>query len=227
MAAVWLLGLLCLFLPQPVWFMRQVYLLVPPLALLVGTLWGRNHLFTAAATVTPVLLGLLVPLHLGLAGDERARALAVSQLATKIERAARKTPKGGRLLVVAPYWRGPLVAVRPERRSTPTKRVQSLPNSARAPLLWVSEVVVPDRRLVLGLLGFTTVHETPPIWEIEREGRELRVVSTAARRLEGPSTNDLWTVDGTTATVDLSGDEKPLHVLVHDGATSQVWIVDP
>ncbi len=230
-ALTWLVGALGLFVVQPVWFVRQVYLLVAPLGLLVGTTIGapRPRGIGLATAALPLGLVLLVPAHLDMIAEERLRAQATTAMTEELVETARSVPEGGRLVVAVPYWRRPLVDHRPERE-VPAKGERSQaprpPNSMRAPLQWAAEVV-PRRKLVLGLVAFTTFDETEPIWSAKVDGRTLELDVKGERRLEGPRFLDHWTIDGNQGTVQLEADDAPLWVFFHDGQSGRHWVVDP
>jgi len=227
-ALAWIGGALLLFLPQPVWFIRQVYLLLPPLALLVASLLGpsRPRLARGTALAWPIALVLIAPWELANIEQERVRATRTSEMIGDLLDFARTVPDGDQVVLALPRWRSPRVLPRGGGDDEVDEDSRGLPIGIRAPVTWV-ELVEPGPRYTLALVAFTTIGATGPVWRAELDERVVRLDIVGTRRVAPLPFNRLGRVDGDAATIRLPDRLGTVSVYVHDGQRSHRWVVPP
>lgn len=216
----WILGAIALFVPQPVWFLRQVYTLVAPLALVVGSLLGagRPGMGRAAAGATVFALLAQVPQWTGRAGLERERQQRTSTMMTEIDALAAKLPEGAELALVVPRWRLEAAWGRRSRGDT-----RKLPYGLRTPAIYVKKRH-PGRRVHMALVAFGELDETDPFFETRWSGDTLELTVQGGRSIA--SLVDPTHVEGDETTVHLTFDgHEPTWVYVHDGVKSRHFVV--
>ncbi|MEN0062721.1 MAG: hypothetical protein AAGA48_11260 [Myxococcota bacterium] len=221
-ALAWIAGTLLLFAPQGVWFVRQVYVLVPALGMLVGTLIGPQvpALGVGVASATLTALGFGVPDWTTHATRERIRQQRTSSMMDEILELAEALPEGGRLVLAIPRWRAPRAwGVRV--RSGNGKEV---PMGARVPATWVAKVA--DRRVSIAVMAYGEVEELDPLWTANWQGKALDLTINGSRRVDDMPENNLGKATSTKARVHLPDPAPTVVLYFHDGQTSQHWTVD-
>ena len=234
-ALAWIAGGFLLFVPQSVWFIRQGYLLVPPLGLLIGGLLGgplpRPGRGVALATL--LALGLLAPVELGHIRLQRLRAERTSAMLEGLIEFAREVPDGEQIVLALPRWRSPQAVGHrghdidnPKQVARGARRDERrLPIGVRAPMTWLAHVV-PGRTYTLALVAFTHPERTQPVWRAELVGRGLQITNTGAERIVDLPHNPLGEVDGDRAAVRSPRGKGPVWLYFHDGLSGQHWVVD-
>jgi len=111
-ALAWLAGLTLVYVPNGVWFPRQVYMLLPPLAVLVGLLVGHGavtggapHRWLARGAAGAVLLLTLIRAPYVQDDQQRVSWQQTDRVTRDLMRSGRGLPKGQEAVVVLPFAR--------------------------------------------------------------------------------------------------------------------------
>ena len=216
----WLVGLVVLYLPQGVWFPRQVYVVLPGLGLLIGGLaagpggagrWVAALVGAATVVATPVVWGV--------DPDRRAAREGSAAVLEDVARAVASAPAGARVWLAVPRLRAPTVW---SLRARETPRAQPL--GSRVAALWATRVVEGRTAQVLALIHVAA--DAPGPWVQSTEvpmGRAIVAVgSTRLEALEGA----VGLEDGVVVVPWAVRRERPEILVIHDGTGTEAHDLD-
>jgi hypothetical protein len=221
-ALAWLAGLTAVYLPNGVWFPRQVYMLVPPLGVLVGLLLGHGLRGAApghwTARVVAVLVVLLTLLRTTFVADAQQRVSweQTDRVTRDLTQTARNLPKEQDLLVVLPFaQRGGQAALRAREGA---KRRRQDPLGTRVSHTWASGRVGRRQLDLVAMYLHDPFHEGPELTvdAVPGEARTWRLTLTSPE--SEWSAGQQWEpmVQGQTLTVSVP-DGRKLYVDDGDG----------
>lgn len=164
-ALLWFVGLIALYLPQGVWFSRQVYVLLPPLGLILGGLLaGDDGVRQVPAIMFLVALVFRAPLW-GVDPQMRSAQERQSALLQDLTNAAHAAPRGSQLVLVVPRFKAP--ASRALRARTVEER-GGVHLGSRSTALWIQRTV-PHREAEVAVLYGVSALAPPPLATLRHE----------------------------------------------------------
>ncbi len=205
-ALAWLAGLTAVYLPNGVWFPRQVYMLVPPLAVLVGLLAGHGlgsgpQRLPARVAAGAVLLLTLGRVTLFPPDKQRTSWEQTDRVTQQLMAAAKTQPKKTEILTVLPFARRGGAAALKAREGN--KRRRQDPLGTRISHQWASGHVGRRNLELAAMYLHDPFHEGPelkvaPVLGQPRTWR-LTLTDPAARWSVGSDLDSA--VDGASLTV--------------------------
>jgi hypothetical protein len=215
--AAWLVGLTLVYLPNGVWFPRQVYLLVAPLAVLLGLLAAQPG---GAREPTRWLVGVVLaavlarsPVIHGTTPGHREAWERTDATTRRVMAAVADLPKGDPVWLVVPFTERPGAAsLKAERR-----RAGDDPLGARIAQLW-SQVELRRRQLDTAAVVYTPPEQTAPFLTVADDGSGYRIVAPGEEQ-------SISTLDGVEPTDPRSLRLSPpagTWLVVDDGASTVV-----
>jgi len=218
-ALAWLAGLTAVYLPNGVWFPRQVYMLVPPLAVLVGLLAGLGlgrpgpQRWPARIAAGAVLLLTLGRVTVFPHATHRTAWEQTDRVTTQLMAAAKKQPKKQEIVLVLPFAkRGGQAALKAREGA---KRRRQDPLGTRVSYQWASGRIG-RRRLDLAAMYLHDPFHEGPVLKVEAVDGHDR---TWRLTLTDPGAH--WSPE---ADLDDSLDGASLTVTVPEGA--MFWVDD-
>lgn len=213
-AAAWLLGITLVYLPNGVWFPRQVYMLVAPLGLLVGLALGHALLdkgrqrWLRAAPAAAVLAAVVNHMVIALPTQRQAWE-ATDRTTRQLIAAGGEVPRRADVWTVVPFaQRGGRAALKAREGDA---RRHDEPLGARISPKWAAVALHRRRFLVVGL-AFHPTDVSPPFFEVQPMEGGWRLV---------PAPGVVWSVDEAHEAA-LQGD----HLLLLPPEGTRVYVDD-
>jgi hypothetical protein len=183
-ALAWLAGLTAVYLPNGVWFPRQVYMLVPPLGILVGLLAGVGlgtdapQRWPARVAAGAVLLLTLARITVFPPAQQRTSWEQTSRVTAELIETARAQPPKQELLVVLPFARRGGQAALKAREGAQRRRQDPL--GTRVSWTWANRRVGRHKLDLAAMYFHDPFHEGPElaVEPVEGASRTWRLTLT-------------------------------------------------
>jgi len=188
LAGAWLVGLTLLFLPNGVWFPRQVYLLIAPMALLVGMLvakapGGDALAWVRAAPALAIVAAVLArsPLWSGTDPVQRRAWVQTEAIVTELIDEASEVKRRDDIYVVVPFFKRPGQAGL--RARDPDERRRRDPLGARIVEMRAENLLGRAKQLHTAALVFADPDDPAPYLTLDADASPPEVQAEGRARL--------------------------------------------